>query len=484
MVFIIRFFLYAMLLTAGVFASMAVSHLELPFPSSVLWFFSTFLIGGGLALVGKNCGRGGLFIAIPLSVLSAHALVGQIWPPEIHQNIFRAFHQVAKRDMNYKHLRQQLTPVARKTLVVPDRFKRGPFAEKRELIVARGLKIEVYAAGLVDAHSLAVGQQGELYVSLPNVGRVVALVDNDADGLLDEVKIVAAGLDRPSGLAFWNGQLYVATAQQISRVVDPDHDLLTERVEVFSRDLPEVDSQWAHAMAVGNDGALYVSVGGGDDTGSAQLDWRRASVLRLDAQGRSHPFASGIKQCLGLAVHPKSGSLWASDDSPETLGFDVYPDELNVLTADGDYGWPYCYGERIPDPEIGLHGICQGTRPSLLALPSLSSPRGLVFGHRLHATQPFRSMVFVALHGSHSGKRTQGFRLMGVPLTERGQISGWGIDLISGWSVDGVPWGQPQHVVTGHDGALYLTDPLAGAVYRIRFPEPVSFEAVRDKNAS
>lgn len=468
MPFLVRFVIYLSVLVVGVFVSMAVSHLDWPYSTSWLWFLSTFMIGGGLALVGKHCGRGGLFVAIPLSVLTAHALVVHLWPPEAKKNLFRAFHAVAQRDAAYGQLHELLTPASWQPVQVPSRFQRGTFELPRQLLVANGLHIEVYAAGLVGAHGLAVGPRGELYVSLSQVGQVVALVDGDGDGQLDELSVVAARLNHPSGLAVDQGQLYIATAQQVVRLdVSEKRDVQPGPV-VFSRDLPTVSTDTAHALTVGRDGALYVSVAAGRQGDSP--DWRQASVLRLDRDGNSQPFASGLHRTLGLAVHPLSGSLWASDDSPDTLGFAVNPDELNVLRQEGDYGWPFCYGERHPDATLGSPGICQATQPSLLALPAESVPAGLTFGHKINSSASFRSMLYLALKGSLQGQMSQGFRLLGVPLTASGRASGWGIDLVSGWSVDGVPWGQPQDVVVGSDGALYITDPLAGAVYRLSFP--------------
>lgn len=351
---------------------------------------------------------------------------------------------------------------------MPSRFQRGTFERPRQLLVANGLQVEVFAAGLVGAHGLAVGPRGELYVSLAQVGQVLALSDDDGDGQLDDLTVVAARLNHPSGLAVDQGQLYIATAQQVLRLDVSEKRNVQHEPTVFCRDLPTVSMDTAHALAVGRDGALYVSVAAGRQ-GDAP-DWRQASVLRLDGSGNSQPFASGLHRTLGLAVHPVSGSLWASDDSPDTLGFAVNPDELNVLRQDGDYGWPFCYGERHPDATLGSPGICQATQPSLLALPAESVPAGLTFGHKLNTSAPFRAMVYLALQGSLQGKKSQGFRLLGVPLTASGRASGWGIDLVSGWSIDGVPWGQPQDVVVGADGALYISDPLAAAVYRLSFP--------------
>ncbi|WP_316348557.1 PQQ-dependent sugar dehydrogenase [Desulfuromonas acetoxidans] len=465
--YLIRFIFFTLLLSGGVFISMAVRYLEVPFPTSWLWFMSTFVIGAGLGLLVKNCGRGGLFVAIPISVLAANTLVGTLWPAEVNQNVFRAFNTVAKRDQVYHQLKRHFLPVRQQDLEVAERLQRGVFEDDRELVVAGPLAISVYAAGLVEAQGLAISQAGDVYVSLSRVGKVVRLRDHDGDGVSDETTVISRGLDRPSGLAVDGNILYVATAHQVMRVSPLDGE--SQNTEVFCRDLP-VDSQsWRHTLAVSPSSDVYVSVAAGQME-DPRRDWRYASVVRLDSDGRSHPFASGLHECLGLAFHPQSGSLWATDDSPETIGFEVHPDELNVLRDGGDFGWPFCYADRKPDAQLGSLGICQATEPSVMALPSHSTPAGIVFGDRLKADPLYRSMLYVAMNGSEHGKQNQGFRLMAIPLTDVGRIRGWGIDLVSGWSVDGDVWGRPRDVAVGPDGALYVSDSLAGAVYRICFP--------------
>ena len=463
MLTIVRFILLTLLLAAGVFLTMAVPFL--PFANSVLWFLSTFFIGAGVALVVKYCGRGALILAVPIAVLSANALVVEIWPPQVRRPIFRAFTEVAKRDEAYRQLRKQLLPVTLQELTVPDTLRQGWDHGLSELEVVNGLDVTLFATGLTQPHSLAVSDDGVLFVSLPKVGQVVALIDSDGDGVVDKFHVFATGLDRPSGLAFHQGALYVATASKLLLLLDTDNDYVADARQVVNDELPVAKLHWAHALVVGADQHLYLSVAAeveGDD-------WRRAALLRVSADGTTELFATGLYDCQGLAVHPLSGSLWGTDNSPETLGFDIHPDELNVIVAGGDYGWPFCYGNRLPDAELGSVEICQSTQPSLAQLHANSTPRGLAFGATLQAPSQFQSMLYMALQGSDYGKHEQGFRLMGVPIGDDGRIVGWGIDLISGWSVDGKPWGQPTDCVVGADGCLYVSDRLAGCIYRISF---------------
>ncbi|OQY20148.1 MAG: hypothetical protein B6I36_01995 [Desulfobacteraceae bacterium 4572_35.1] len=460
---LIRFFMWTLVLSFGVFVAMAIPHLQ--GTNRVLWFLSTFFIGAGIALVGKKCGRGALLLAIPISVLLANEVVVYVWPPQVQRNIFHAFNKIAKRDDVYQQLRQQLLPVAWQTLHVPPELQQGWDAGEQKLAIANGVQVNLFSTGLIKPHSVIVDDKGVVFVSLPVLGQVISIHDDDSDHIGEKIVVFASGLKQPSGMVFKDSELWVATATKLLTMADDNHDYVADSIKVVNDKLPQLKYNKFHALAVGQDNHVYISVG--SDAGDS--GWQQASVLRLQDDDELHPFATGIYDCQGLAVHPKSGSLWCSENGPETIGYFVHPDELNVLRAQGDYGWPFCYGDRLPDAKLGSTEICQATQPALMKLPAHSTPRGLTFGADLRAPQLFKAMLYLVLQGNMSRKSQQGFRLMGVPLDDEGRITGWGIDLVSGWSGDGQPWGQPTDCVVGKDGCLYLTDKLAGAVYRISF---------------
>lgn len=464
----IRFILWTLLLTVGVFVTMAIPFLQVA--NNLLWFLSTVLIGGAAALVVKNCGRGALLLAIPISILVANALVVRLWPPQIQPNVFRAFNEVAKRDADYRTLHQHLLPVTRTQLELPSSSAHGGQAGMQQLDVVNGITLNVFSSGLINPHGIAIDRQGVVFVSLPKVGQIVSLHDDDGDGRADRVVVFMAGLDKPSGLAFKDDVLCVATAAKLLALPDVNHDYLADSQQLISDKLRSFPQNWAHALVVGADNHLYVSVAGDDQNSS----WQHASVLRV-ADGALQLFATGLYDCQGLAVHPQSGSLWATENSPETIGYFVHPDELNVLRANGDYGWPFCYGNRLPDANLGTVDICQATEPAIMQLPANSVPSGIAFGAMLQGADYFKNMLYMVMQGLDSGKRQQGFRLMGVPLGADGRITGWGIDLVAGWSVEGQPWGQPTACAVGGDGCLYITDQRAGVVYRLSFAsQPLS----------
>lgn len=132
-------------------------------------------------------------------------------------------------------------------------------------------------------------------------------------------------------------------------------------------------------------------------------------------------------------------------------------------------GWPYCYGNRVPDPDYGTRGDCAQTRAPAVLMQAHSAPLGITFGAGLKCPQRYRSMLYVAFHGSWNRTVPTGYKLVGIPFAA-GRPAGPAEDLVSGWLEGGTAWGRPVAPAVGPDGALYLSDDRAGLVYRITWP--------------
>ena len=343
---------------------------------------------------------------------------------------------------------------------------RADFPSGRVLETSAGWRITVFAAGLPGPRMLAFSPAGDLYVSLPGTGKVAVLPDRDHDGVADRRLDFAARLDRPHGLGFDGTDLVVAENHQLVRLPDRDGDLQADRVEVLSGDLPDGGGHWTRSVVVGGDGAFYVSAGSSCNA-CVEHDPRRAAILRIAAGGgQSTGFAYGLRNSVGLALAPGSGDLWASDNGRDLLGDDLPPDEINHIVAGGDYGWPYCYGDRVPDPQLGTVQRCAATRPAAVELPAHSAPLGIVFGAGLAFPESFRQMLLVAYHGSWNRSIPTGYKLVGIPFAA-GRPVGPPRDLVRGWLQGSRAWGRPVAPAVGPDGALYLSDDRAGAIYRI-----------------
>ncbi len=351
-------------------------------------------------------------------------------------------------------------------LGVPAKYKKGTFKKKRVLKAPPGFKVSVFASGLDGPRFMAVGPDGFIYVTLPRAGKVVVLPDRDHDNAADDRVVFAEGLDSPHGIAFRGGDLIIAETGGLVLLRDTDGDLKADYKKVISRDIPSGGGHWTRTVAIGPDNRLYVSVGSSCNV-CLEKDRRRAAVLRFEPDGgKGAVYASGLRNSVGIAFHPLTGELWGVDNGRDWLGDDLPPEELNRITEGADFGWPFCYGERVPDPEYGTVERCAGTVPPMVEMQAHSAPLGLAFGHGLDFPAPYKDVLYIAFHGSWNRSRPTGYKLIGIPFAD-GRPSGEPFDFITGWLKWGGARGRPVAPLVGPDHALYLSDDKAGAVYRI-----------------
>lgn len=349
-------------------------------------------------------------------------------------------------------------------LKVPGKYRRGVFSRPRYLNVPPGFKVSVFAARLTKPRMLAVGPDGFLYVSLPATGKVAVLPDRNHDGVADTAIVFASGLIRPHGLAWRGKDLIVAETNRLTLLRDENGDLKADVREVITDDIPSGGMHWTRSVAVSPGGKLYVSVGSSCNA-CEEEDERRAAIMRLNGNG-GRVYATGLRNSVGLAFHPDRGQLWAVDNGRDNLGDDTPPEELNKIIHGGSYGWPYCYGDRTPDPDLGSPWHCKDTIPPVVKMQAHSAPLGITFGEGLKFPDRYRDMLYIAFHGSWNRSVPTGYKLVAISFKD-GKTDGMLFDIITGWLDGRKYWGRPVAPVVGSDGALYLSDDYAGAIYRI-----------------
>jgi len=349
----------------------------------------------------------------------------------------------------------------------PPAYRTGVFASARSLKAPTGTKISVYSNGLKGVRWLAFSPDGVLFASKPRSGEIVRLLDDDQDGYAERVQLVAAGLDRPHGLAFDGDDLLVAGETTLYRLVAATRTAVPQ-VQVISTDLPGGGGHWTRTVVLDRERTIYLAAGSSCNA-CVEKDPRRATVRVFPSEGGGgQPYAVGLRNTVGLAFHPVTHELWGSDNGRDMLGDDLPPDEINQIRTGGDYGWPYCYGERIPDPDLGARDRCAETIAPAVQLQAHSAPLGMVFGVPLRASAEIRRSLLVAFHGSWNRSVPTGYKLVSIPFAD-GRPSGTPRDLVTGWLVDGEAWGRPVALAAGPDGALYVSDDRANCVYRFEF---------------
>jgi glucose/arabinose dehydrogenase len=348
-----------------------------------------------------------------------------------------------------------------------------PFTQERleGLNVAEGFAVNAFATDLGNPRMLAV--HGEhVYVTRPETGDVVRLVDANANGASDSTTTVATGLVNVHGIAFNGDVVYLATVNQVLRG-DVDAEGNFDGLTAIITDLPDGGQHYRRTLGVGPDAALYISVGSTCDA-CAEPDLENATILRASLDGTTRAvFASGLRNTIGFGWHPDSDELWGMDHGSDMRGDDLPPEELNLLVQGRNYGWPYCYGDRNVDPLIGdpagttKEEYCADTEASVLGAQAHSAPIGLTFYSGTSFPSAYRDDAFVAFHGSWNRSLPVGYKVVRVRF-EGGTPAAFE-DLVSGFLIeDGAAvFGRPAGITTGPDGSLLFSDDENGVIYRV-----------------
>jgi glucose/arabinose dehydrogenase len=387
-----------------------------------------------------------------------------------------------------------LVPV---TVQVDPDLAQPPFDEPRQATVPAGWTLSVWAR-VPKARLAAWAPDGSLLVSLPSNGQVVRLQPSGAGTRLS---VPLDGLDQPHGLAFAGGTLYVAESDQIDAYDYADGAATNRRTvaaglpDARSPDLRGAYSHALKSVAVGQDGALYFSIG---STGNITADDRtanppRATIMRIPpGGGLATPFATGVRNGTGLAIGP-DGSVWTAVNNRDNVANpqtrEVTPDYVNDhppealarLTPGRELGWPFCNPDLssqgpanlafVRDVQTNADGSkldCAKLPPVEQSLGAHSAPLGMGFTENV-LPAPYSAGALVGVHGSWNRQPPRAPEVAFFPW-QNGHL-GNQQTLVGGFQAeDGIRWGRPVAAVTGPDGAVYITDDYADAVYRLAPP--------------
>jgi glucose/arabinose dehydrogenase len=363
--------------------------------------------------------------------------------------------------------------------------------------VPNGFAVQVFATGFKQPRTLRIAPNGDIFLSESGTGRVLVFRAG-AGGTPAKPEVFAENLDRPYGIAFHPPAdprfVYVAAANQVVRYTySSGATKAAGPAEVIIGNIP-TKRHWTRDLAVSRDGKrLFLAVGSGSNLGVGGMPdmapekirqhekthgrgaaWgeeeNRAVVRVFDPDGKSvRNYATGLRNCSGLAAQPGTDNLWCAVNERDHLGPNLVPDYMALLQDGGFYGWPwYTIGDN-EDPAL------KGKRPDLkgqVRVPEVliaphSSALSVAFYDRDAFPAEYRGDAFVALHGSHSRPERTGYKVIRVRM-KNGTPTGEYEDFMTGFVVDNDSvWGRPAGVAVTRDGALLVSDDANGTIFRV-----------------
>lgn len=345
------------------------------------------------------------------------------------------------------------------------------FAQSRPLPLdtiklPQGFAIELVAR-VDNARQMALGPKGTLFVGSMQAGRVYAV--RLGPGAPVEVLTLASGLSLPVGVAFQGGALYVSAVDRVLRFDDIENRLADPPKPVVVTDrLPKDRHHGWKFIAFGPDGKLYVPVGAPCNLCEPDAD-RYANIMRMNADGSGlETFARGVRNTVGFDWDLRTREMWFTDNGRDWLGDDSPPDELNHAPRAGmHFGFPYCHGGTISDPELGRRRPCADFTPPAQNLGPHVAALGMRFYTGTQFPAPYRNQILIAEHGSWNRTKKIGYRVSLVRL-ENGKAVSYE-PFATGWLQGEDVWGRPADVLVMPDGSLLVSDDFAGAIYRITY---------------
>ena len=335
-----------------------------------------------------------------------------------------------------------------------------------EIRLPGGFSIELVAR-VPNARAMAFGSEGTLFVGSTN--GFVHSVSMPASGPA-VVRVIARGLRDPAGVAFRDGALYVSAVSRILRF-----DGIERRLDdppapvVVTERFPTDGHHGRKFIAFGPDGRLYVPVGAPCNVCDPDPE-RYANLGRMNPDGSGYEVvARGVRNTVGFDWHPRTKELWFTDNGRDWMCDDQPPDELNRAVRAGEhFGFPFCHGGTIPDPQYGARRACSEFVAPVQKLGPHVGALGMRFYTGTQFPAEYRDQVFIAEQGSWNRSTKIGYRVTLVRLDGQGRAIGYE-PFAEGWLDGGSAWGRPADVAVAPDGSLMVSDDSAGAIYRIRY---------------
>ncbi len=335
-----------------------------------------------------------------------------------------------------------------------------------------GFEISLYAENVKNARSMDLSPNGTLFVGTRSAGNVYALQDTDGDYKIDKQHTLLEKGNMPNGVAFRDGDLYIAEVNRILKISDVESKLNNpETPEVVYDQYPTEKHHGWKFIDFGPDGKLYVPVGAPCNICNSK-DEVFNSITRINKDGTGMEIVQkGIRNTVGFTWHPETSELWFTDNGRDLLGDDLPSCELNRAPKDFmHFGYPFCHQGNSPDPEFGKLKPCSDfTKPAQNLGPHVA-PLGVEFYTGSQFPREYKNVAFIAEHGSWNRSKKIGYRISMVPLDGNYNSKGYET-FATGWldQSNDEAWGRPVDIEFLPDGSMLVSDDFADVIYRITY---------------
>ncbi len=367
-----------------------------------------------------------------------------------------------------------LGPLTETPLAVPEMYKTGVFAQTHNMMLPKGFSLSVFAAGMNGLRFFTFDSQQNMIVADLDAGKIFLLKDNDKDGVAEQKITIDQGLTVPSDADYYNGDLYVSQSTKVVAYRSLTSDGKYSKKETLIANLP-AGGHLSRTFVLGPDGKIYLAIGSSCNI-CEEPDPHRAAinVYNLDGSG-GEVFASGLRNTVGFQFHlnPQTGQneIWGVDNGRDQIGDDIPPEEVNIIAKGKNYGWPYCYGKGIANPEFPQKSdYCKNqTEFPAFEMQAHSAPLDISFLPLNNSVYPaaLKDSVFITFHGSWNRSIPTGYKLITINTADKSSKEK---DFITGWvDSSGYVWGRPVGLGFDQRGNLYVSDDKAGAIYLVHY---------------
>ena len=350
-----------------------------------------------------------------------------------------------------------------------------------------GFKVEQFASKLDNPRLLRTAPNGDVFLAESDAGEIKIFRGLTSEGKPEQTQVFASGLNKPFGIAFYppgpNPEwVYVGNTDSVVRFPYRNGDLKARGASQKLADLPgggrlRGGGHWTRDIAFSPNGKkMYVSVGSHsnvDDTDNNSVEYHRADILEFNPDGSGERvYASGIRNAVGIAVHPQTGELWASVNERDGLGENLPPDYITHVQDGGFYGWPWYYmGGHVDPRHQDKHPDLRARmlNPDVLLQPHNASLEMTFYDAKQFPAQ-YQGDIFAAEHGSWNKSARTGYEVVRVPLHQQGHATGEYEDFLTGFvTKDGKVWGRPVGVAVTKDGSLLVSDDGSNSIWRVSY---------------